>query len=86
MILTLRQRPDGYPCDCLPPVARPPATITLNDGRALPTLAFGTGTALYGKDASDAVVQALDNGFVHIDCAASKPTVVTCQAASPASL
>lgn len=46
-----------------------PASITLNDGTVLPSLAFGTGTAIYGKDATAQVVQAIKAGFVHIDCA-----------------
>ncbi|KAL7416108.1 NADP-dependent oxidoreductase domain-containing protein [Mrakia frigida] len=34
-------------------------------------LAFGTGTAIYGKDATSQVVQAIKSGFVHIDAAES---------------
>lgn len=45
-------------------------TITLNDGSHLPVLAFGTGTNLYGKDAEQQVKQAIEAGFIHIDCAA----------------
>lgn len=43
------------------------STITLNDGSRVPWLAFGTGTALYGKDASDFVKTAIDNGITHLD-------------------
>jgi len=42
---------------------------TLNDGNKIPQIAFGTGTALYQKDASSEVVQALNGGFTHIDTA-----------------
>ncbi|KAI0321653.1 Aldo/keto reductase [Amylostereum chailletii] len=41
--------------------------IKLNDGNVIPWLGFGTGTALYGKDASDTVVNAISAGFTHLD-------------------
>ncbi|KAF8522057.1 NADP-dependent oxidoreductase domain-containing protein [Gautieria morchelliformis] len=41
----------------------------LNDGNSLPQIAFGTGSAMKGKDATDFVEQALDNGFWYIDTA-----------------
>ena len=44
-------------------------TIPLNDGTTIPWLAFGSGTALYNKDASDAVAAAIRAGFRHIDAA-----------------
>ncbi|CAE6449530.1 unnamed protein product [Rhizoctonia solani] len=45
-------------------------TIRLNDGTIVPTLAFGTGTALYSKDSTAAVRQAIAKaGYTHIDCA-----------------
>ena len=44
-------------------------TIPLNDGTSIPWLAFGSGTALYNKDASDAVAAAIRAGFRHIDAA-----------------
>ncbi|CAE6521810.1 unnamed protein product [Rhizoctonia solani] len=45
-------------------------TIRLNDGTIVPTLAFGTGTALYSKDSTAAVRQAISKaGYTHIDCA-----------------
>ncbi|KAG8685917.1 hypothetical protein FRC09_014464, partial [Ceratobasidium sp. 395] len=44
-------------------------TVPLNDKRAIPAIAFGTGSALFGKDATTAVVQALEGGFSHIDTA-----------------
>lgn len=50
--------------------------ITLNDGHKVPSLAFGTGTALYGKDAESAVVQAIEAGFIHLDAAVRLPIVV----------
>ncbi|KZP19554.1 Aldo/keto reductase [Athelia psychrophila] len=42
-------------------------TIELNDGTSVPWIAFGTGTALYGKDAAGTVKQAIDGGFTHLD-------------------
>ncbi|CAE6351560.1 unnamed protein product [Rhizoctonia solani] len=47
----------------------PIPTLPLNDKRAIPAIAFGTGTALYGKDATAYVVQAIEGGFNHIDTA-----------------
>ena len=37
----------------------------------MPTIAFGTGSALKGRDVTDFVEQALESGFDHIDTAAS---------------
>ncbi|KIJ17650.1 aldehyde reductase [Paxillus involutus ATCC 200175] len=48
----------------------PFGTAKLLDGYELPAIAFGTGTALMSKDATDYVEQALDSGFSHIDTAA----------------
>jgi len=45
----------------------PFGTLTLNDGNKIPEIGFGTGTALYQKDATSEVVQALNHGFAHID-------------------
>lgn len=42
-------------------------TIPLNDGTSIPWLAFGTGSALFEQDASDAVRMAIENGIVHLD-------------------
>ncbi|RDB21552.1 NAD/NADP-dependent indole-3-acetaldehyde reductase [Hypsizygus marmoreus] len=42
-------------------------TITLNDGNHVPWLAFGTGTALYRRDAEDSVRTAIENGITHLD-------------------
>lgn len=42
-------------------------TFTLNDGNKFPFLAFGTGTALYNKEAKDAVIQAIKHGVTHLD-------------------
>ena len=44
-------------------------TIKLNDGTSIPWLGFGSGTALYTKDASKQVKQAIQAGFRHIDTA-----------------
>jgi len=44
-------------------------TTTLNDGRRIPNLAFGTGSALRGQDATTKVLAALKAGFTHIDTA-----------------
>ncbi|KAF8077808.1 NADP-dependent oxidoreductase domain-containing protein [Lyophyllum atratum] len=41
--------------------------ITLNNGVRVPWLAFGTGTALYGRDAAEFVRIAIDNGITHLD-------------------
>ncbi|KAF8308111.1 Aldo/keto reductase [Clavulina sp. PMI_390] len=45
--------------------------VKFNDGREAPSIAFGTGTALYGHDAFDQVLNALENGVIHIDAAQS---------------
>lgn len=42
---------------------------TLQSGTKVPAIAFGSGTALYGQDASTQVVQALEAGFKHLDAA-----------------
>ncbi|KAL5632410.1 hypothetical protein ACGC1H_005388 [Rhizoctonia solani] len=47
----------------------PVPTLPLNDKRAIPTIAFGTGTALWRKDATASVLQAINGGFNHIDTA-----------------
>ncbi|KAI0780950.1 Aldo/keto reductase [Trametes elegans] len=44
-----------------------PLTISLNNGEQIPWLAFGTGTALYNKDAANAVRLAIQNGITHLD-------------------
>jgi diketogulonate reductase-like aldo/keto reductase len=44
-------------------------TTILNDGRRIPNLAFGTGSALFGRDVTAQVVAALEAGFIHIDTA-----------------
>ncbi|WWD18692.1 hypothetical protein CI109_103146 [Kwoniella shandongensis] len=41
--------------------------IPLNDGRKIPVVGYGFGTANLGKDSSDAVVLALSQGFYHLD-------------------
>jgi diketogulonate reductase-like aldo/keto reductase len=42
-------------------------SYTLNDGSQIPSLGFGTGTALYGKDAADFVRVAIENNITHLD-------------------
>lgn len=42
-------------------------TIALNDGRTIPWLGFGTGSAMFGKDAEQAVTLAIKSGIVHLD-------------------
>lgn len=44
-------------------------TFPLNDGRSVPSIAYGSGTALYNKDASKPVTDAIHAGFRHIDTA-----------------
>jgi len=44
-----------------------PPKFILNDGTHIPWLAFGTGTALYGRDATDFVKAAIDAGINHLD-------------------
>lgn len=46
-----------------------PPDITLNDGHAIPVVAFGTGTALYAKECADLVLQALTVGYTSLDAA-----------------
>ncbi|KAI0064548.1 Aldo/keto reductase [Artomyces pyxidatus] len=41
--------------------------IKLNDGTTIPWLGFGTGTALYGKDAEAIVAAAIKAGLTHLD-------------------
>jgi diketogulonate reductase-like aldo/keto reductase len=41
--------------------------VKLNDNTTIPLLAFGTGTALYGKDAEGMVTAAINAGFTHVD-------------------
>ncbi|KAJ7581080.1 NADP-dependent oxidoreductase domain-containing protein [Mycena floridula] len=42
-------------------------TLKLNDNTQVPWLAFGTGTALFGKDASNAIRVAIQTGITHLD-------------------
>ncbi|OCH92655.1 Aldo/keto reductase [Obba rivulosa] len=44
-------------------------TVTLNDGNVMPTIAFGTGSKWKGHDVTDYVLQAIEEGFSHIDTA-----------------
>jgi len=41
--------------------------IILNGGNHIPWLGFGTGTALYQKDATQSVCQAIEAGITHLD-------------------
>lgn len=41
--------------------------IKLNDNTTIPLLAFGTGTALFGKDVENMVAAAINAGFTHLD-------------------
>jgi len=41
--------------------------FALNDGSQIPWLGFGTGTALYGKDAADLIRSAIENNIIHLD-------------------
>ncbi|KAL0570812.1 hypothetical protein V5O48_011148 [Marasmius crinis-equi] len=42
-------------------------TITLNDNIQIPWVGFGTGTALYGRNAKDSIVTAIRAGVRHLD-------------------
>lgn len=42
-------------------------SFALNDGTRIPFLAFGTGTALFDKDATRDVATAITKGLVHLD-------------------
>jgi diketogulonate reductase-like aldo/keto reductase len=44
-------------------------TIKLLSGLEVPSIAFGTGTALYQQDCADAVSLAVTSGFNHLDAA-----------------
>ncbi|KAJ4487777.1 NADP-dependent oxidoreductase domain-containing protein [Lentinula aciculospora] len=41
--------------------------FTLNDGARIPWLGFGTGTALFNKDSTEAVKTAIQAGITHLD-------------------
>lgn len=44
-------------------------TLQMLDGTTTPWIAFGTGTALFGRSATEATLRALKAGFTHIDTA-----------------
>jgi len=44
-----------------------PKLFTLNTGATIPWLGFGTGTALYGRDATNLVSLAIKNKVTHLD-------------------
>ncbi|KAJ7453143.1 NADP-dependent oxidoreductase domain-containing protein [Mycena latifolia] len=48
----------------------PFGTVTLNDGKKIPAIAFGTGSIYKHTDVTQLVNQALETGFSHIDTAA----------------
>ncbi|KAJ7706733.1 NADP-dependent oxidoreductase domain-containing protein [Mycena rosella] len=48
----------------------PFGTVTLNDGKKIPAIAFGTGSIYKHTDVTRLVNQALETGFDHIDTAA----------------
>lgn len=41
--------------------------FNLNSGATIPWLGFGTGTALYGRDAANLIRLAIDNKIIHLD-------------------
>ncbi|KAI0311484.1 NADP-dependent oxidoreductase domain-containing protein, partial [Amylostereum chailletii] len=43
------------------------APIKLNDGHTIPWLGFGTGTALFKKDVTESITNAIAAGFTHLD-------------------
>ncbi|KIJ53163.1 hypothetical protein M422DRAFT_155633 [Sphaerobolus stellatus SS14] len=52
----------------------PFSTTPLNDGNAIPQIAFGTAVANKGKDVFGQIEQAIETGFWHIDTAQSYKT------------
>lgn len=44
-------------------------SIRLTDGTSMPSLIYGSGTALRDREVADAVANAIKAGFRHIDCA-----------------
>ncbi|KAJ7709715.1 NADP-dependent oxidoreductase domain-containing protein [Mycena rosella] len=42
-------------------------TIKLNDNTEVPSIAYGCGTALFNKDCTSSIKQAIDCGFFHLD-------------------
>lgn len=55
------------PPNLAPAIMSNSLTFTLNNGVEVPWLAFGTGTALYHQNATEAVRVALENGITHLD-------------------
>ncbi|KAJ7256805.1 Aldo/keto reductase [Mycena haematopus] len=47
----------------------PFGTANLNDGNKIPTIAFGTGSVMKGKDVTHFCQQAIETGFSHLDTA-----------------
>ncbi|KAJ6504600.1 NADP-dependent oxidoreductase domain-containing protein [Mycena vitilis] len=60
----------------------PFGTVNLNDGNKIPAIAFGTGTALKGKDVTYFCQQAIESGFAHIDTAQGESPAAAAQAQS----
>lgn len=53
-----------------PPTMSNLSNVKLNDGLQVPVLGYGTGTALYQKEAKDSVKMAYSEAHMHhIDCA-----------------
>ena len=57
------------PHDCNAIIMPPIKSVKLLDGTEIPRMAYGTGSALYKQDCTDAVRLALSVGFGHIDAA-----------------
>ncbi|KAJ7913492.1 Aldo/keto reductase [Mycena leptocephala] len=55
----------------------PFGTVSLNDGNKIPAIAFGTGTALKGKDVTHFCQLAIETGFSHLDTAQAYSTEET---------
>ncbi|KAJ7160047.1 NADP-dependent oxidoreductase domain-containing protein [Mycena filopes] len=51
--------------------------LELNDGNKVPSIAYGTGTALKGKDVSRYCAMAIETGFSHLDTAQAYSTEET---------
>lgn len=80
-----RLRSTSVPARQLKSIAMSSTTFTLNDGTTIPWPAFGTGTALFKKDALEAVERALSGGFIHLDGAQAYANEDTMGAAIAAS-
>ncbi|KAF7338142.1 Aldo-ket-red domain-containing protein [Mycena venus] len=52
---------------CLYHTTMSATTVKLNDGTEVPAIAYGTGTALFGKDCANSIKLAIECGFTHLD-------------------